>query len=53
MPAATNASGTLQKLQNCYIEILGSKIDHYILPDIGDSKGASYSDETIIGRAFP
>lgn len=45
--------GDLVKIPKCNITIQGEVIDMFILPDISDSKGASYNDETIIGRSFP
>ncbi len=51
---ATLNDGSLQPIPNCEILIPGGNpIKMYILPDITDTKGASYSDEPIIGRAFP
>lgn len=54
MPLATTLTGQLVPIPECYIEIPGAKkiiLDN--LPDIGDTKSASYADETIIGRASP
>lgn len=53
---ATLPNGSLREIDECYIEIPeleGYKITMRILPDISDSKGASYSDENAIGRSFP
>lgn len=52
---ATLPSGVLVPLQNCYIDIpvLDSRITMNILPDISDSKSASYPDESAIGRSTP
>lgn len=51
---ATLASGDLQPINNCYILLPTSeKIVMKILPEITDSKSASYNDEPIIGRSFP
>lgn len=52
---ATLASGDLVPLENCYINIpeLNKKIVMNILPDISDTKSASYSDENAIGRSSP
>jgi hypothetical protein len=54
---ATNKTGTLKTLDNCYIKVnvgtITYTIDMYILPDISDSKQASYSDETGVGRSAP
>lgn len=54
MPLATTLTGRLQPIQECYIDIPGAKkiiLDN--LPDIGDTKSATYADETVIGRASP
>lgn len=59
MPKATRPGGALVDLDDCYIIVpLGTAgrphiIRFDILPDISDSKSASYNDEPIIGRAFP
>lgn len=54
MPKSTNMIGELQEIEDCYINIPGAGIiRHRILPDISDSKSASYNDEPIIGRSFP
>lgn len=55
---ATTPRGTLNYITNCYIHITGlqeanTNIVMNILPDISDSKSASYSDEPAIGRSFP
>src|SRR5688572_18614063 len=50
---ATRKYGDLNPIPDCKITIDGEDIDMFILPDITDSKGASYNDETIIGRSFP
>lgn len=51
---ATKPDGTLREIEDCYIKIPKyGKITMRILPDISDSKSASYSDEAIIGRSFP
>ena len=54
---ATDASGNLLPINNCYIKAFVDGIDRevkmYILPDISDSKQASYSDETGVGRSAP
>jgi hypothetical protein len=61
---ATDAWGDLQEIEDCYILIGGisgtslggaggQKLIQKILPDISDSKSASYNDEPIIGRSFP
>lgn len=57
MPAATIPSGKLVPINDCYIAIpigygeISVPINN--LPDITDSKTASYNDETVIGRASP
>ena len=62
MPKATSAGGGLVPLDKCYIRIPGfrsratnggDKITFDILPDITDSKNASYNDATVIGRSNP
>lgn len=54
MPQATQNTGQLRAIPECYIEIPGARkviLDN--LPDISDAKSATYADETIIGRASP
>lgn len=54
MPKATQQSGVLIPIDECYIEVVGQrKITMNNLPDISDSKSASYADETSIGRSTP
>lgn len=53
MPRATLPNGVLADLENCEILVGTSLIPLRILPDISDQKSANYSDESIIGRAFP
>ena len=52
---ATLPSGVLAPIENCYIDIpiFNITIPMNILPDISDSKGVSYPDESAIGRATP
>lgn len=57
---ATDEHGSLVDIEDCYISIpeldskdRKAKITMRILPDISDSKGANYSDESGIGRSFP
>lgn len=50
---ASSTDGKLNKIENCYLVISGQKIEFNNLPDISDSKGASYSDEQIMGRSTP
>lgn len=65
----TVKTGSLVRLEDCWISVPASsassassginkciengKIYMYSLPDISDSKSATYNDEPIIGRAFP
>lgn len=53
MPRATESSGRLAVIPNCYIQTSCGKICLRILPDISDSKGASYGSEVVIGRSSP
>ena len=62
MPKATINTGALVPIEDCYIIIPRERSrdpfgEHKIvlnnLPDISDSKSASYADETIIGRSSP
>jgi len=57
MPAATVPGGRLVPIFDCYIVVPMDNGDFTIrlnnLPDISDSKTASYNDETVIGRASP
>jgi hypothetical protein len=54
MTKATDLNGILQEIEDCYIQISKSiKIPMRITPDISDGKGATYGDETSIGRSFP
>lgn len=50
---ATNSSGILQPIENCYIETPYKKITMRILPDISDQKQANYADESGMGRSSP
>lgn len=51
---ATNPDGTLVELENCWIQVGDfRKIKMKILPDVSDSKQATYSDMTAIGRSSP
>jgi|APSaa5957512576_1039674.scaffolds.fasta_scaffold41410_3 hypothetical protein len=51
---ATLAGGQLIEIENCFIEIPPfGKIKMKALPEISDSKSASYNDESIMGRSFP
>lgn len=54
MPKATLPNGSLVPISECYIDIPGAmKIILDNLPEISDTKSASYSDETVIGRSSP
>ena len=50
---ATFAGGQLRKIDNCYIEILGTRIISRIIPDISDTKSATYTSEAGMGRSMP
>jgi hypothetical protein len=51
---ATQPGGQLEPVPFCQISIPGFPvITLNNLPEISDSKGASYQDEVVIGRAFP
>jgi hypothetical protein len=51
---ATDQFGQLVDINNCHVEVPGfDPIVFNIMPDITDSKGASYNDEVIMGRSFP
>lgn len=63
MPVATIRGGALIPIDNCYVVIpcedCGSQrekefnLRFKVLPDISDTKSATYNDETVIGRASP
>jgi hypothetical protein len=57
MPAATIIGGSLVPIRKCYIIIPTDNGPFRViinnLPEITDSKTASYNDETVIGRASP
>ncbi len=57
MPKATLAGGNLNIIEDCFVIIPNGqesvKIELKALPDITDSKSASYHDEPIIGRSTP
>lgn len=54
MPKATQQSGVLIPIDDCYIEVVGQrKITMDNLPDISDTKKATYADESSIGRSTP
>jgi hypothetical protein len=50
---ATFSGGELQEINNCYIDILGKKIISRIIPDISDTKNATYTSEAGMGRSMP
>jgi hypothetical protein len=51
---ATDANGLLTQIEGCTISIPGAgTLIPRILPEISDSKSASYTDEVVIGRSFP
>jgi hypothetical protein len=50
----TNSNGGLVNIPNCTISVPGAKTIYLnALPDISDTKQATYNDEPIIGRSFP
>lgn len=57
MANATIPGGSLININDCYIVIphgnTRTKINLKILPEITDSKGATYNDEVIMGRSNP
>lgn len=57
MPKATLLTGSLRPINDCYIIIPIGNSSYTItldnLPEISDTKSASYSDETVIGRSSP
>jgi hypothetical protein len=54
MALATSQGGQLKTLNDkCKITIAGHEINLKILPEISDSKKATYADTTIIGRSNP
>ena len=50
---ATLSGGILKPIKDVYIKIKNKTIQAYIMPDISDSKSASYADENSIGRTTP
>jgi hypothetical protein len=50
---ATEDKGKLRKIPDCWIQIGQNKIELDNLPELSDSKSASYNDEPVIGRAAP
>lgn len=51
MAKAIDVNGQIEKLEKCYIIAGGVKINMYVLPDISDSKSATYSSEPGQGRS--
>ncbi len=50
---ATISKGNLVDLADCYIKVDAKTIKMYILPDISDSKSATFADMNGIGRSMP
>lgn len=51
---ATDRSGKLRRISDkCYLQIGNFTLFLNNLPDLGESKSASYNDEPVIGRAAP
>jgi hypothetical protein len=50
---AKSSGGVLNPLDKCMITVGDHTITLRILPEITDSKSASYNDEPIIGRSYP
>lgn len=58
MPAATRIGGALNPIADCYVVIppsfpVSKPLTMKVLPDISDSKSATYSDEPVMGRSSP
>jgi hypothetical protein len=56
MANATDSNGNLIEIADCYIRASGDpavKIVMNNLPEISDSKSATYSEETAMGRSVP
>lgn len=54
MPKATIDGGRLVPLASCYVFIPNfGNVEVKSLPDLEDTKAANYSDQPIMGRAFP
>jgi len=51
--ATDTATGNLYPLNACKIYIQGEDIRLRVLPEITDTKSASWNDEPIMGRSFP
>jgi len=54
MPRATDTTGILQPITSIAVFIPGyGTLNPRVLPEITDSKSASYADEQVQGRSFP
>ena len=54
MPEATRQGGPLLAIADCYVNIPSfGRINFDTLPDISDTKDATYNDESVIGRSSP
>lgn len=54
MARASYSGGELAEIKYCYLFVPNyGRIPFHSIPELGDSKSAAYSDEPIIGRAFP
>jgi hypothetical protein len=53
MPRATTQTGALAILDNCRIQTYWGDIELRVLPEISDTKKATYHNENIIGRSSP
>jgi hypothetical protein len=58
MPAATKIGGALIAIPGCYVKIPNSDgpefvLEMKVLPEISDTKGATYADEPVMGRSSP
>jgi hypothetical protein len=51
--ATSTSTGNLIPLDGCQINIQGTSILLKVIPEITDTKSASWNDEPIMGRAFP
>lgn len=51
MKASEN--GSLKPIEDCWVQIESWRINMHALPEISDSKGAIFNDETAIGRSTP
>jgi hypothetical protein len=53
MALATNKSGRLNYITDCYVDVGGIRIVMNNLPDISDSHDAQYASENGVGRSMP